>query len=275
MDVADQTDVPDEDAARPRSITPVAFHGGVALASIVLAALEALLVTWAARRWGFRSDARGPTGNLLGLLLGLNLGLCHAAADRLLTWLGLSRSGRAVGERGRGPIPPEELVVEDGMIEVYPLGPQGKTMVRVLLAGCLLGLVIWIILVVLNTRKREDTLAALSIAAFMGALALTLWAWGRRPLLRADARGVTGYAVDRPFRRKFVAWEDVVTCEIATTYDPLGSPTRLRPVLKGAKGAKLLELDLRGMSISDQARLVKLIEARLPKTVIDPGDDVL
>jgi hypothetical protein len=68
------------------------------------------------------------------------------------------------------------------------------------------------------------------------------------------------------FRRRFVPWSDVATCEIETYYDTFGSPAIIRPILKDSAGRELMSMDLLQTELQDQQRLVKYIQARLPKT---------
>jgi hypothetical protein len=71
------------------------------------------------------------------------------------------------------------------------------------------------------------------------------------------------------FRRKFVPWSDMATCEIETHYDTFGSPAIIRPILKDSAGRELISLNLLSTEPQDQQRLVKYIQAKLPKTKED------
>ena len=61
----------------------------------------------------------------------------------------------------------------------------------------------------------------------------------------------------------------MATCEIETYFDTFGRPVFTRPTLKGWGGEALLSLNLLGVKMEDQERLVKYIKAKLPK----PKDD--
>jgi hypothetical protein len=263
---------PGEDAARPRAVTKVGFYGGVIVAAGVLTILESLPAAEAARRLGFRDD---HDFLFHGLFL-MNYGLCYAAADWLLKWLGLSRSGRVVEGRARGPAPLDEGNGEAEVVEVFWLDSPGKGIAWAILA--IMGLPALGVLVarlVLLPRDRNGVLMALGLAALNGLLALNFWLMGRRLRVRVDALGIAGYPMKGPSRRQFIPWEDVATCEIVTTHDPMGEPVLICPVLKDAKGAQLLELNLKAIPMPDQERLVQYIRLKLPKAVIDPWEEAV
>ena len=92
--------------------------------------------------------------------------------------------------------------------------------------------------------------------------------WGK-PQAWADGSGITGYPVGFHFRRRFVPWSDVATCEIETYYDTFGKPVIVKPILKGWNGEPLLALNLLYTKWEDQERLVKFIKAKLPKPKAD------
>src|SRR5262245_58878822 len=93
--------------------------------------------------------------------------------------------------------------------------------------------------------------------------------WWGRPQAWADSSGVTGYPVGLHVRRRFVPWSDLATCEIEPCHDTFPKPMIVRPVLKGWHGEVLMTLNLLHTKPEDQGRLVKYIEAKLPKPKYD------
>jgi hypothetical protein len=96
--------------------------------------------------------------------------------------------------------------------------------------------------------------------------------WWGKPQAWANASGITGYPVGFQYRRRFVPWSEVATCEIETFYDTFGKPVIIRPILKGSDGEPLIVLNLLYTKMEDQERLVKYIKAKLPKPGLDPWD---
>ncbi len=204
----------------------------------------------------------------VGLIGGLglpNMILSRIALDRVLKRFGLSRSGKTMERRGRTVAIPEGDVDDDEVVEVrFP-----KSFVRFLFLGCLAGCV----LLAAGPRlvsQPDVWLAALCypMSAFFG-LGFLGFLFDRKPQAWADRDGITGYTAGNQFRRRFVAWSEIASCEIETFYDTFGKPVLTRPILKGWNGEPLMSLYLLYTSMEDQERLVKYIKARLPK----PKDD--
>ena len=114
-----------------------------------------------------------------------------------------------------------------------------------------------------------ETAGCWIVLVFLGAFGLSAWWDGKTPQVRADASGILGYPLGMSFRRKFVPWSDVATCEIETYYNTFGSLAIIRPILKDSSGRELLSLNLLYTQPQDQQRLVKYIQAKLPKTKED------
>jgi hypothetical protein len=94
----------------------------------------------------------------------------------------------------------------------------------------------------------------------------------KTPQARADSDGITGYPSTRAWRRKFVPWSEVMTCEIQTVHNTFGKPVFLLPILKGRNGETLMRLNMMYVKLEDQERIVKYIKAKLPKSQIDPWE---
>ncbi|QEH35409.1 hypothetical protein OJF2_39610 [Aquisphaera giovannonii] len=86
-----------------------------------------------------------------------------------------------------------------------------------------------------------------------------------KPQAWADAYGVTGYPRRFGFRRRFVPWSRIDSCDIETHHDPRGRLVGDRLVtLKDAAGKRLLTMAFSGLT-EDPAPLIKAIRAHLPK----------
>lgn len=204
-------------------------------------------------------------GGMFGFLFGLNIVLARIAADRIFRRLGMSRSGKTLEIRARTVAFPEGEVADDDVVEVH----CPRSLVRGLLVLCaVICLAMTFILVFMRPPPKGAIIGWLLLGTF-GAFGLNAWWDGKTPQVRADAGGILGYPWGMSFRRKFVPWSDVATCEIETHYDTFGSLVITRPILKDSAGRELISLSLLNTEPQDQQRLVKYIRAKLPKTKED------
>jgi hypothetical protein len=81
--------------------------------------------------------------------------------------------------------------------------------------------------------------------------------------------GISGDAAGFPRSHISLSWSQIKTCEIVTYYTRTGKPILTLPVFKDASGMELLSLDLIGVKMADQERLVKYLKTRLPKSPAD------
>lgn len=248
---------------QPRTVSKAAF-GCLSWTLFFLILLTELVVTTVLmRRWGVRRD-----GGWIGGLGMLNLVLAKVAADSILKLMGLSRSGKTVEARGRTVVYPDGEIDDDEVVEVH----CPSSFITGLGAACLIFcLVIVLILVAIPHDRMEGVGWAYVLVGVFGLSAGYCFyerSWGT-PQVRADSSGITGLPIGFQFRRRFIPWSDVATCEIETYFDTFGKPFIIRPILKGWDGKPLIVLCLQFTKMEDQVRLVKYIKAKLPK----PKDD--
>ncbi len=204
-------------------------------------------------------------GGMIGGLFLLNLVLARATADRIFRRMGMSRSGKTLEVRGRTVALPEGEVADDEVVEVH----CPRSFVRGFLVLCVvICLAMSFILVFIRPSLGDAVIVWLLIGTF-GAFGLCVWWDGKTPQVRADASGILGYPFGMHSRRKFVPWSEVATCEIETYYNTFGSIAIIRPILKDSAGRELIGLNLLYTQPDDQQRLVKYIQAKLPKTKED------
>lgn len=214
--------------------------------------------------FGFRFEG----GWLSGLAI-VYLTLSHVAADKILKWFGLSRSGVAVEVRSRSSWESQD----DAPIgDVAEARISGGTKAFVLITTPIMGM--FFLAAPLYLEEKHGVMRWLG--PVMGVLFLTgfaywLWDWNS-PQARADAEGITGYPSHRAIRRVFVPWSDVLTCEIQTIYDTFGQATLLVPILRGHNGETLMRLNLLYTPMVEQDRIVKFIKSKLPKPQVDPWE---
>jgi hypothetical protein len=269
MSRANDLECPDEPESRVHPIPRWAFYGSVYAAATAAILIEVTLAKWS----GLLLLPKNGSGAWIAMFVVSNIWLCYAIGDGLLKCLGLSRSGRVVEARGRKAPWPEEPSREADVVEAFWLGRHAKTVARMLL---LIALMSPLAFVVPNLSASRDAGATLLLAEFGFGFALLFWWQGRQLIARVDGHGVTGYAAFDLFgRRRTIPWDSVATCEFITEYDPIGAPLGIRPILKDAAGATIMELNLKHLPASDQQRVAKAIAARLPKAMAEPWDDLV
>ena len=207
-------------------------------------------------------------GAWLGGLAFPNLILSRLAADAILKLMGRSRSGKTVEARGRTVALAEGDVGEHGVVEVRCPG----SFITGLGVACLIFSLLIAVIVIMTPLDRVKGLgSACALIGFFGlgaAYCLYEGRWGK-PQAWADSSGIAGYPVGFYFRRRFVPWSDVATCEIETYYDTFGKPVILMPILKGWNGEPQMTLNLMYTKLEGQERLVQCIKAKLPKPIDD------
>jgi hypothetical protein len=210
-------------------------------------------------------------GGRIGAFVMLNFALSKVAADGILKLMGLSRSGKTVETRGRTVALPEGEVGGGDVVEVRCSSSDITRSGVFCLIFCLP------FVLILVTIPHDQIKGIGGAYALVGAFGLAAGyflyegRWGK-PQAWSDASGITGYPIGSAFRRRFVPWSDVATCEIETYYDTFGKPVIIRPILKGYHGEPLLTLNLQLTKMEDQERLVKYIKAKLPKPKVDFWD---
>ena len=247
-----------------KTISKRTFGCLTATLMIAISVVEVIAAHPGGRALGFKIQP----GWIVGLGF-LNLVLSHVAADKILKLFGRSRSGKVVEVRGRSLLEPDEEAWPGEVVEVHL--PKG--MITFLLVTTPIMALFFCAPLILGW-KGDNLIRwlafSLGIILLIGFVHVLLDY--KKPQVRADAAGITGYPSHRALRRKFVPWSNVLTCEIETFFDSFGKPTLLRPILKGHNGETLMELSLVQTRMGDQERVVKYIRARLPKTVIDPWE---
>lgn len=251
---------------QPRTISKGTFQCLVWLLVFVLSVFEVLVASAVGSALGIRG-----AGGWLGGFCMLNYVLAHVSVDGCLKLFGLSRSGKTLEVRGSTTALPDGEVGDEETVEVRcPASFLNG------LGGMCLGLASLILIMLIAIPHEKMTgigSAYLLIAIFYVAGAYVLYEsrWGK-PQAWADAAGITGYPIGLHFRRKFVPWSSVATCEIETYFDTFGKPAIIRPTLKDRDGKTLLKLNLISTKVVDQERLVKYIKAKLPKPQRDLWD---
>jgi hypothetical protein len=126
----------------------------------------------------------------------------------------------------------------------------------------------------LTPKLWGEVAGFLAVAAVAGLAALVCRRQRRKGLVQVDASGITGPSMNSPFRHAFVPWKSIASCEVVTAVDLGGETVPLLRVLKDARGATLLEIDLRKIPRSARERLAESLRERLPKTDLDPWDEL-
>jgi hypothetical protein len=230
----------DGTAKEPKTVSKAAFEILVFVTLVMLFITETVAALATGRALGFRIDI---DGGWVGGSTVLNIVLARLAVDTILKRFGLSRSGKTVEVRGRTVAFPEGEVADDEVVEVRCPQSFISGLGVMCLAFCLL--IILTLAVVPHDRMKGVDLAYVLIA-FCGLGAGYRFyerRWGK-PQAWADSSGITGYTVGFNFRRRFVSWSRVATCEIETRYDTFGKPVIIRPILKGFDNEALMTLNL-------------------------------
>ncbi|QEH35410.1 hypothetical protein OJF2_39620 [Aquisphaera giovannonii] len=191
-----------------------------------------------------------------------NMMLAKWIADRILTRQGLSRSGKTVvtwhrADPGAGP---------DGDDEERVVVHARRGVLLACGLGCLgfsLALVAFLLLD--SDIKEYRPFAVVGLGLFGAGTVGCFYDLARRvPQAWADASGVTGYPLRFGFRRRFVPWSSIESCDVETRHDIQGKPSVVLLTLKGAAGKRLLTMAFGGLT-EDPAPLIKAIRAHLPK----------
>lgn len=210
---------------------------------------------------------RGP-GVVAGAFIGIMVGLAPHLTNLIFRQFGLSTYGRASVVRKRTEVFAEGHRDESKSVEVYV---SREWTILILVVSPLMALFCGAAGWKLTEPAMKYTawgFAAFSIWATLYAISSFYW-----PLARANADGVLGYEWGiRGAISKFVPWSDIASCEIETFTDFHSGASLSRPILRNRDGSTLLRLDLRYTRPKDQEALVRYIQERLPKTVLDPWD---
>jgi hypothetical protein len=212
----------------------------------------------------------GPqTGLWIAWLALFSLSSSWLATAGLFKLLGMSLSGTTLEIRGRAYVPSEGDGDHDEVVEVHNSRGMNLWYSAVMWLCLLFSLAIILLVGIKPPPTRQDVVSACIMVAFFGSGALFI-RWGKaRPSVRADARGIHGYPLGLHFRRRFVPWSVVATCEIRTVYDTYGTPTAILPILKDGQGRVLMVPNLVHTRFEDQERLARYIRAKLPKAKDD------
>lgn len=198
----------------------------------------------------------------------LYLILARATVDRVLRWLGLSRSGKTIEVYARSGVEPSGKGLPDGAAEAR----LSKGMKWFMLVASPIMCLLFFTLGTPKAYKESVLLNLMTLAVgsfFLYAFVFFLLESGK-PQARVDAKGVTGYPSPRALRRRFIPWTQISSCEVLTTYNTFGEPVLLRPIFRDRDGETLIELYLAFTPIVEQERLVKFIKTKLPETELDP-----
>jgi hypothetical protein len=261
--VDDQSDIGESPDGPVKTVSKATFGCLSWAIFFVILLIEIALSVTVSRVVGVRYE-----GGWIGGLGLLNLILSRVVADRILKLMGLSRSGKTVEVRGRTVAFPEGEVADDEVVEVRC--PSS------FITGLFwMSLLMFLLLAVLITLSPPSGTVMVGLGylliAFFGLGAGYCFyerTWGN-PQAWADSSGITGYPVGFYFRRRFVPWSRVATCEIETFYDTFGKPVIIRPILKGFDNEALMTLNLLFTKLEEQERLIKYIKAKLPKPKYD------
>ena len=247
----------------PRTVSKVTFGCLAWALFFVITVAEFAVALAVSKGLGVRHE-----GNWIAGLGFLNFVLSRVAADGILKLMGLSRSGKTVEARRRTAALAEGEAGDDEVVEVR-CPPSFITGLGV---TCLIFCLLIVLILLMTPLDQVKGIGwGYALVGFFGLGAgylLYEGQWGK-PQAWADASGITGYPVGFHFRRRFVPWSDVETCEIETYHDTFGKPVIIRPILKGWNGEPLIALNLQYTKLEDQERLVKYIKAKLPKPKVD------
>jgi hypothetical protein len=247
----------------PRTISKGAFGCLMFVTTFVLFVGESIVAGVACRALGIRLD-----GAFGGLAFTLNFALAAIVVDDILKRRGLSRSRTTREVQGRAVAVAEGEAADDETVEVR-LNQNSIIGLGVMCLAFALLLSLLLAMVAKRQMKEvEYAYVAIAFFAILGGWFIYVGKWGK-PQAWADASGITGYTYKNQFRRKFVPWADVATCEIVTYFDTFGKPVIIRPILKGFDGEEIMTVNLTSTKFEDQERLVTYIKAKLPK----PKDD--
>jgi hypothetical protein len=240
-----------------------AFYFWVFIAVFVLMVLEMSLVIWISVRLGHPEIDAGHSILALNVL---NWPLALVGVDRILKWFGHSWSGNSREFQSRMLVQPEGNVEDHEVVEVNCR--KSDTYVLILIS-----LFIWLgsvsLLIFTPSWGTRDLIIGIDGLAF-GAMGLLSWSARNECRVRANFQGIFGLPLGFHFRRKFVPWSEIETCEIVTHHNTFGDRILIQPVFKDRLGKELLNLDLRFLKSTDQDRLVKYIKAKLPKAPFEP-----
>jgi hypothetical protein len=248
---------------QPKTVSKAMFQCVALSLFLVCALAEYPLAVVAARELGPRS------GIWICGLASLSLSSSWLLAMGIFKLLGMSRSGKTLEIRGHASVIPEGDRDGDEVVEVH--NSKGINLWHwVVISLCLVFcLAILRILVLMPHAKMKNVEYAYVLIAFFGSGALFLWWVKDWASVRADASGLYGYPLGFHFRRKFVPWSAVATCEIHTVYDTFGAPTLILPVLKDRYGRELMTPNLLHTRFEDQERLARYIRVKLAKAMDD------
>ncbi|WP_406694431.1 hypothetical protein V5E97_25485 [Singulisphaera sp. Ch08] len=195
--------------------------------------------------------------------------LSTRVVDALLIRMGRSRSGKTVEVRGRTIAHAEGIAGGEDVLEVYGSRSLYHGLIAMCLGICVMTLAVLFLFLPHDRMSGSDWGYSLGLIALFGAIAIGLWCEKRKGRVCADGEGILACPTGFCFRRRFVPWSEIATCEIETRYDTFGRPVIIRPVLKDQGGRALLTPDLQTVRFEDQERLVRYIRARLPKPKAD------
>ncbi len=249
----------------PETVPKWLFHTVVGVVSMGFAALGMVLLIGVELALGVRL----PGGTMGGFVLP-NMIVSYLAVDRLFKHFGLSRSGQTVEVRGRAAPEPEGYVEPGEVTEVHlSAGTKWGALV-----GCLV-VAAFMACSPLYFPEAGQWIwrwMCLGMCGVMSIGFVETWFDWNTPWARADADGITAVPMKPIPWRRFVPWTDIAICEISTIHNPFGEPVLIRPTLKRKDGKTLMVVNLSQVPLEDQQRLVRAIQANLPKIQLDPWD---
>lgn len=245
---------------KPNIVLRLAFVGLVIVGTIALTQLDMVLAHVIATRLGQPFIDFGAFKIQLGAS---NLVLVFIGAVRIFKWLGYSRSGKTRETQSRMLAKSEGYIENGEVIEIR--GPESVTR-----QALLLWLFAWLLFAFALFLAHGSMMVIIAlILGMLGTFRLWLSYISNGYQVRADSQGILGLPVGFHFRRRYVPWSDIESCEIVTYYNTFGDPTRILPIFKDRLGTKVLSLDLSLVMPSDRDRLVKYIKAKLPKSPVE------
>jgi hypothetical protein len=181
--------------------------------------------------------------------------------DVIFKWFGYSSSGKLVEILGPTGTQSATTVGKSDILELPCAKPIALYTASCLGLFCLATAAAPIF--VLMGGGRDGAACLWGMAPLAVLAGLCLWSFRRAYLVRVDPWGLSGPPCWPPFRRKYVPWSEVETCDIVTLCTTFGRTNLSVPVLRDRFGRKLLCLGMFLLTPADQISLLTYIESKL------------
>jgi hypothetical protein len=180
--------------------------------------------------------------------------------DWIFKRFGHSSSGKVVEIRGPTRPQPAAGGGKSDVLELPCATPVAQYTAYCLGVFCLGTAAAPIIVLLGSSRDGAAIFGGMSPLAVLAGLCLCRF---RGPyVVRVDPSGVTGPPYWAPFRRKYVPWSEVVTCDIVTYYTAFGRRWLIVPVFRDGQGRSRLSLGMFPLSPTDLDRLLVYIRSK-------------